>query len=603
MRTCICVRLFLVIATTIFVGELLAAPDEPTRWYVAVDGNDENDGSEKRPFASLERARLALRDWIAQGGSGDVEVLIGAGHFELSDTLVFSPADSAPPGATITYVARPNAPATLSGGVRVLNWQKSGDVWEADTKLQGLHRSLFIGDERPTRAREPDEGFFRVAQAGADQRTRFQFDSAEWPNPTFEPAMELVFLHDWSTSRVAVREVNAGANEIVLSDPIGANHDFFRIDGFEPNPRYFLEHARAFIDEPLEWFHDQDAGKLILKLAVDDSPDRHSITIPRLECLIKIVGEPNKPVRGLRFRGLRFADTSCPIPSGGCAEVQASFFQRRKSADAPNLVGDPNAETGNLRLPAAIMLEFASECAIDGCTLRRFGGGGIYLGRECYENRIENCQLSDIGGCGIMIGETSTRTSADGNNHDCAKNVVARNRISNCGTILYGSVGVWIGIARDTQVNDNEIHHLPYTGVSVGWCWDATPTGCAGNQIVGNHIHHVMNTLSDGGGIYTLGRQPGTILKSNRIHDVLLNAGRADSNGIFMDEGSSQIEVCENTIFNIARSPIRFHKALENKLSRNQLFTAPGVEPFTYNSTDPANITFVENEVRERNPD
>jgi hypothetical protein len=415
--------------------------------------------------------------------------------------------------------------------------------------------------------------------------------------------MELVFLHDWSTSRVAVADVNPSTHEVVLAHPIGANHDFFRIDGFEPHPRYLLEHARTFIDEPMEWFHDRDAGRLVLKLAPEDSPDRHRITVPRLECLIKIVGEPNKPVRGLRFRQLRFEHTSCPIPAGGCAEVQASFFQARKAADVTTQIGDPNAETGNIRLPAAIMLEFASECAIEHCYLRRLGGGGIYLDRECHSNRIDGCQMSDIGGSGIMIGETSTRTTPDGSSLDCSRNVVQFNDISHCGSIVYGSVGVWIGIARDTLVQENQIHHLPYTGVSVGWRWDATPTGCGGNQIELNRIHHVMQTLSDGGGIYTLGRQPGTTLKLNVIHDVPLNAGRADSNGIFMDEGSSQIEVSENTIFNIARSPIRFHKALENTVRCNNLFTAPGVEPYTYNSTDPANITFIENEVREGTPD
>jgi hypothetical protein len=35
-----------------------------------------------------------------------------------------------------------------------------------------------------------------------------------------------------------------------------------------------------------------------------------------------------------------------------------------------------------------------------------------------------------------------------------------------------------------------------------------------------------MQILSDGGGIYTLGRQPGTTLSNNHIHHIPLNAGK-----------------------------------------------------------------------------
>jgi hypothetical protein len=57
-----------------------------------------------------------------------------------------------------------------------------------------------------------------------------------------------------------------------------------------------------------------------------------------------------------------------------------------------------------------------------------------------------------------------------------------------------------------------------------------------------------VQVLSDGGGIYTLGCQPGTQLRGNLIHDVPLNAGRAESNGMFLDEGSDGITIQGNAI-------------------------------------------------------
>jgi hypothetical protein len=145
-------------------------------------------------------------------------------------------------------------------------------------------------------------------------------------------------------------------------------------------------------------------------------------------------------------------------------------------------------------------------------------------------------------------------------------------------------------------VQNNELRNLPYTGVSVGWQWDDQPTPCQCHRIYRNHIHHVMQLLSDGGGIYTLGLQPGTNLTENVIHDVPLNAGRAESNGIFMDEGSTSMTVSGNLIYNIDRSPIRFHRAGENSVVNNRLITRPGIPPFSFLSSEPMEKVIGENE-------
>lgn len=50
------------------------------------------------------------------------------------------------------------------------------------------------------------------------------------------------------------------------------------------------------------------------------------------------------------------------------------------------------------------------------------------------------------------------------------------------------------------------------------------------------------------GGIYTLGRQPGTILKDNHIHHV--QAYQAPSTGIYFDQGSALITCVGNTVYN-----------------------------------------------------
>ena len=106
-----------------------------------------------------------------------------------------------------------------------------------------------------------------------------------------------------------------------------------------------------------------------------------------------------------------------------------------------------------------------------------------------------------------------------------------------------------------------------------------------------------MNKLSDGGGIYFLGKQPGSKITNNIIHDVTINAGRAESNGMFLDEGITELEVSNNIIYNIARSPIRFHKASKNIVENNILMCGENIPPIRYNRTDEKDIIKINNTI------
>ncbi len=106
-----------------------------------------------------------------------------------------------------------------------------------------------------------------------------------------------------------------------------------------------------------------------------------------------------------------------------------------------------------------------------------------------------------------------------------------------------------------------------------------------------------MQILSDGGGIYMLGLQPGSKILNNHIHDVKINAGRAESNGMFLDEGTTDVIVSGNLIYNIAKSPLRFHRATTNLVKDNFLFCENNNPPIRYNRTNEEDIKKVDNKV------
>ena len=75
------------------------------------------------------------------------------------------------------------------------------------------------------------------------------------------------------------------------------------------------------------------------------------------------------------------------------------------------------------------------------------------------------------------------------------------------------------------------------------------------NQIKYNHIWNVVQALSDGGGIYTLSKQAGTVIDSNYIHDIQL-APYADPSSmvaVYSNYGSSYISVSNTVWSNVAQ--------------------------------------------------
>ena len=100
--------------------------------YVATDGDDgwsgklaaPNLGETDGPFATLARARDAIRELIAEGGlDSPVTVLVRGGKYYLDKTLVFGAQDSGNRDHPISYSAYAGETPVLSGGAKLDGWQ------------------------------------------------------------------------------------------------------------------------------------------------------------------------------------------------------------------------------------------------------------------------------------------------------------------------------------------------------------------------------------------------------------------------------------------------------------------------------------------------
>ena len=138
---------------------LYVAPNGSDAWSGKVAEPKDNDG----PFASIGRARDAIRQWkAAQGGLKEpVTVRIRGGEYFLSETISFTPEDSGTQQCPISYEAFPGEQPVLCGGQTITGWQPyQGEILVATLpEVQAgkwYFRSLFADGRRQIRARHPN---------------------------------------------------------------------------------------------------------------------------------------------------------------------------------------------------------------------------------------------------------------------------------------------------------------------------------------------------------------------------------------------------------------------------------------------------------------
>ncbi|HEY5912991.1 MAG TPA: right-handed parallel beta-helix repeat-containing protein [Verrucomicrobiae bacterium] len=546
-------------ATLALVTAAAAAAD----FHVASNGRDEDPGTREKPFATPARAMAAVRALISAGLKSDVHVILHGGTYALGAPLVFTSADSGSADHAVTYAAASGETVVISGGRQITNWTAvGGSKWTAELagvkSGQWFFRQLVVNDERAVRARCPNEdGVLHLATV-ADEVKSFTFDRPLPQESLGGQDAELVVYENWSVSRALV--TSSDQRQLATATAVGwIGHG--DMTTASPGKPAFIEHARAALDQTGEWFLDRGAGTLTYLAAPGEKPARTVAVAPVLAQLVKIAGTKDKPVRNLRFERLRFEHTDFPLPSTGYSEIQAAHF-------GPSMKQPTHAQ------PVAIECAYAEGIRFERCRMAHLNNSGIGFGPGCRRNAVVGCVIEDIGGNGVMIGwrgagrlNVGAEGTLDADWMDPADapagNQVANCVIRRCGADSRGAVGVFVAFSADSRVAHNVIHDLPYSGVSLGYRWSTTPTSQVRCVAEYNHIYDVMKTLADGGGIYTLGFQPGTVLRGNLIHDVHRSAyahGGAPNNGFFIDEGSKGFLFESNVVHKTSGESVRFNQ-------------------------------------------
>ncbi|MEW6751383.1 MAG: hypothetical protein AB1505_10450 [Candidatus Latescibacterota bacterium] len=226
-----------------------------------------------------------------------------------------------------------------------------------------------------------------------------------------------------------------------------------------------------------------------------------------------------------------------------------------------------------------LVLRGAEACALYGCQVGHVNGYGIEVLSGSTQNAIAACTVFDAGAGGIKLGHEEVQRAdetAQGQAPAVADvpamaTTVADCTVRDCGHIYPSAIGIWVGNSGWNALLHNHILRCNYTGISCGWTWGYGPTRTVHNRIEHNHIHHINHReiLSDNGGIYTLGIQPGTVLCGNRIHDI--SCYGYGGWGIYPDEGTSEVLIEDNVVCGTRKAAFSTHYGRDN-LVRNNVF-------------------------------
>ncbi len=534
---------------------LTAVAAEPPRadLCVASNGHDGNPGTPEAPLASLGRARDLVRQRIAAGLKADLVVLLRGGTHRVEQPLVFNPEDSGTEGHRITYAAWPGERVVLSGARAITGWRRgSGPVWNVElpeVRAGRWHfRQLFVNGRRAVRARFPNAGeACRIrssnARPGAPDANEATYTLGvdrplkAWGNIA---DVEFVWIYNNDGSRKRLGSLDEARQTFTLPPPhqwpLRSLPGEYQIGYPLVGHLGYFENALEMLDEPGEWYLDRRTGVLSYWPREGEDMERAEAEAPVVQkTLLAVVGQPERPVRNLHFRGIHVAHVDWPLPPQGFTAMFGCLQLACREK--------PQPWAKFHWIDAAVTFQHARDCHFTDGGVAHAGGIGLALLAGTAGNTVEGNQFHDLGGGGIVAGGIRNRDTlqwAEPLGKDDHKGYrISNNHIHHCGLDYFGAIGIFIGSAQQAVVAHNLIHGIAYSGIVLSGNEDEDLPFARDNTIEANHIHHVMQTAVDGAGLYVSFPQAGAgaAIRRNWIHDLRPSPFNSRDHGPFTCPG------------------------------------------------------------------
>ena len=535
---------------SLFAGEI----------YVSLQGNDKNPGTKEAPFNTLNRAIKQAREWRRLNRpevAGGIYIRLEEGVYAQRNSLFLRPEDSGTPDSPTVICAVDGAHPVISGGVAVTGWKRGCNhpaipeklkqkIWSVEAPLIGNRRvetrQMWVNGHKVQRAAQfPDGGLERMIDFNPEEQTITIPVSQSVNSKRLQNAgqLEMIVHQRWAIAILRVKSIDVKDGQAVVRFHEPESHLEFAhpwpqpvIGGEKGNSSFCLTNALELLDQPGEWFQEYPSGTIYYYPQASENMETAEVIIPTLETLVTIDGTLSRPVKHIQFNGITFEHTSWMRPSyQGHVTLQGGFpLLDAYKLQEPGL--PEKAELENqawiTRPETAIRVRGAEHIDFKHCTFRHLSSTGLDYEWAVTASSVEDCQFTDIGGTALLVGafpdgglETHIPFIPADVRELCSHITIRNNFISNVTNEDWGCVGIGAGYVRNMDISHNEVCHLNYSGICVGWGWTSLESGMCNNRIEANYVHHFARRLYDAGGLYTLSNQPGSVMRNNRIEHLI----------------------------------------------------------------------------------
>lgn len=556
---------------------------------VAPYGDDSNSGTLEAPLKTLEKAKEILR---SSTSNDSVTVWFREGTYTINETVKFTAEDR----ENVLYRSYPGEKVSFSGSKEIKGWSETTingvDAFVTDISIdadEDYFRSLFKGDKRLARPVYPKEDVFKVSDPSESEGIPASWDpnffvySVAFYAHTKDVLdfanvgdVEVKIMHFWCDEHLPMKSVDTSTGRIETTKPTAMR---IRVDD-----NYVFENVKEALCEPGEWYLDRAEEKLYYIPEEGDTVENTVLQAGKTEQFMTFENAEN-----IAFQGIDFINTDWDYVDG---QFTGNPFPEEHPLHDNVIYGSEHPQAA-FEVPAAIYIASSKGINFTDCRFENISYTAIKFDKGTQNCDVTSCYFNGIGASAIFIhGDfVIPATTKNINVHDC--------HIGNYGRIFTNAIGILLTHAYDCELTYNEIHDGWYTGISVGWNWGYADHPTNKINISNNLIYNIGNGwLSDMGGIYTLGIQPETVISGNVIYNVGCDEGAYGYGGwgIYLDEGSSEMLVENNLVYDCSSETFHQHYGRDN-IVRNNIFAFGGEGAFIVTRHEEHNSLTLKNNI------